>query len=158
MSTDARQAYLETRILTASPIEIVRLLYSSAIEAVESARQCVSNGDIRGRTRAINHALDILNELTSSLDPGRGGILALSLAELYDYMRRRLMDAQIQQAEPPLAEVAKLLNTILSAWREVQTPLEPSAPEPAPAYVETAAVLPPSYAASTTGRSLDQLF
>jgi flagellar protein FliS len=110
--------YMETEILNADPVKLVCLLYRGAIERVCEARQCLRRGDIAGRARAITKATAILNELMLSLNREKGGEIARSLVELYDYIVRCLNDANFRQADGPLAEAEQLLNTLVGAWEE----------------------------------------
>ena len=130
MWRDAHDAYLESRIETANPIELVRLLYQGATAAVTEARRHLAAGDIGARSRAITRAYAILTELSASLDHRAGGDLSLRLTGLYDYMQRRLLEGNFQQADPPLAEVLGLLTTLGEAWDGIRTTVEPTA-EPA---------------------------
>lgn len=116
--TNLQQNYLENEVLTADPLQLVTLLYRGAIEAVSDARECLLRGDIAGRSRSITKATAILVELTSRLDHAKGGAISVSLAELYDYMIRRLNEANFEQQEKPLTEVRALLDTLLSAWQQ----------------------------------------
>ena len=65
-----------------------------------------------GHGRAQFESLDILVELTTSLDHERGGELSLRLSGLYGYMHRRLVAANRQQSDALLAEVEGLLATL----------------------------------------------
>jgi flagellar protein FliS len=114
--------YVESRVESAGPLELIRLLYQGATGAVREARQHLASGDIAARSRAISKALDILLELTVSLDRSRGGQIAIRLAQLYDYMRRRLIDANATQTDEPLAEVLGLLDTLGEAWEKLEEP------------------------------------
>lgn len=116
MSHQGHDAYLEGRILSADPLELVRLLCQGAGNAVRDARRRLAEGDIVGRSRAVSNAYDILAELLAALDHSRGGELAGRLALLYDYMQRRLLEANLQQSDAPLAEVLNLLATLSEAW------------------------------------------
>ena len=111
--------YLESEVLSASPTKLVALLYRGAYEAILAGRECLSAGDIAGRSRKINKATNILSELTRALDPSKGAEISASLAHLYDYMIRRLNEANFNQQDEPLVEVAKLLGTLLPAWEEI---------------------------------------
>ena len=114
--TNAINAYLEQKILSADPIETVRLLYQAAIIRTGDARRCLAAGNVPERTRHVNQVFDILNELTGSLDYEAGGDLSIELARLYDYMQRRLLEANSGQSDGPLAEVIALLSTVGEAW------------------------------------------
>jgi flagellar secretion chaperone FliS len=112
----AYDSYQEAEILSADPLELVRLLYRGAIEAIGEARQCLAAREIAGRARAINKALRIVTELAFSLDHRNGAGLSRTLVELYDYVQRLLIDANCRQVDPPLAEAGELMATLLEAW------------------------------------------
>jgi flagellar secretion chaperone FliS len=116
MWQNPRDAYLENRILSASPLGLIRLLYQGAASAVRDARRHLAAGEIRARARAISKACGILVELAASLDHTRGGDLSRRLAALYVYMHRRLNEANLQQSDAPLTEVLGLLATLSEAW------------------------------------------
>jgi flagellar protein FliS len=85
---------------------------------VSAARAHLASGEIKERSRAINKAVSIIHELALSLNPEVEPSLASTLAELYDYMQRRLLAANFEQSDAPLAEVMGLLETMTEAWYE----------------------------------------
>jgi len=119
MSMSAHETYFQNRVMAADRLELVRMLYSGAMEAVRTARVELAAGRIAARSKAIGRAYGILSELATSLDRARGGQVAERLLELYDYMMRRLNDANYQQRDEPLAEVGALLNTLAEGWSGV---------------------------------------
>src|SRR5262245_24077323 len=119
MWQNAHETYLESRVLSADPVELVGLLYQGATAAVQEARRHLADGDIMARSRSISRASAILAELATSLDHARGGEVSARLAQLYDYIQTRLLDANLHQAEGPLAEVLGLLTTLSEAWAAV---------------------------------------
>jgi flagellar protein FliS len=122
-----KQAYLETRILSADPVELVSILYEHATISVQDARQSLATGDVPGRARAVTRAIAIVGELEGSLDREQGGEIAANLGRLYPYMRERLTHGNITQTDAPLAEVEALLRTLGDGWKAIagQTPGEP---------------------------------
>jgi flagellar protein FliS len=108
--------YLQTEVLTAEPLKLVCMLYRAAIDAVTTARHHLRAGAIRERSRQITKAMEILAELTRSLDMQQGAEISRSLADLYTYMLGCLMEANSKQIDAPLAKVEKLLGTLLEAW------------------------------------------
>lgn len=128
MSMNVNDHYLAGRVLSASPLELVRILYGGAIEKVREARRHLATGDIGARSREISSALEMIVELSGALDRERGGEVARNLVELYDYIERRLLEANLRQEDAPLAEVLGLLMTLQEAWDELQ--LRASVPEP----------------------------
>lgn len=118
-------------------------MYQAAIDSAGLARECLRQGDIAGRSRAISKAYEIITELEVSLNHEVGGAVSRNLAETYCYLRGRLLTANLDQTDGPLDEVVRLLRVIQEAWlackETVPVPLEPCAtptaeldPEPAP--------------------------
>src|ERR1700730_5700665 len=127
MWQNGHDAYLESRILSADPIELVNLLYQACTGAGRGARHHLANGEIAGRSRAITKASEILIELTTSLDHQRGGEISQRLGQLYDYMLHRLTEANFQQSDAPLTEVLGLLSTLSEAWEGLKPKERPAA-------------------------------
>ncbi len=119
MRTNPYEAYIDDEILNAEPLKLVQLMYQGMIDAVTSARASLARRDIKARSRSITKAILILTELSSSLNHEKGGELSARLAALYDYMQRRLLEANQKQVDPPLAEVAQLLQTLFEAWETI---------------------------------------
>ncbi|HMD70442.1 MAG TPA: flagellar export chaperone FliS [Bryobacteraceae bacterium] len=146
MWQNAPDAYLESRILSAEPVELVKMLYQAAIAAVKDARRHLANRDILARARAITKACTILAELTVSLDHDSGGDLSRGLARLYDYISRRLIEANFSQADQPLEEVLGLLSTLAEGWEGIQSGARPepraATPEPRVAAPEPRVAAP----------------
>ncbi len=128
MWQNAHDAYVESRVFSADGIELIRLLYQACTSAVRDARRHLENREIAERSRCITRAWEILAELVHSLDRERGGEIAVRLGGLYDYMQRRLLEANIQQADAPLAEVLGLLTTLSEGWDAIRAGKDEPAP------------------------------
>jgi flagellar protein FliS len=146
MATNTIDAYLVSKILSADPIELVRIMYRAAVGAVENARRHLARREISQRSAAITKALEILVELNCSLDHPRSPEISARLAQLYDYMQTRLLEANLQQTDAPLAEVLRLLSTLAEAWEQMQVSQPPSKQpaEPAPVRGNWSKVSPES--------------
>jgi len=118
------QRYKEVAVKTASPLQLIVMLYDAAICSAREARQQIERKDIAGRSRSINKCITIITELQSCLNLKAGGEIASSLNRLYDYMKRRIFKASVDQSCEPLIEVEALLDNLRSAWVELvnQTP------------------------------------
>ena len=114
--------YEEQQILSASPVELVKILHTAAVRAVQNARENLRAGDIGARSREISRAQLILLELATSVDPTKGEDVGERLLALYGYMHGRLVEANAEQKEEPLAEVGNLLGTLQEAWSQCESP------------------------------------
>jgi len=128
MWRNAHDTYLEERILSADPVELIEMLYQAALRAVADARRHLAERQILPRARSISKACNVLVELNTSLDFACGGDIAVRLSQLYGYMHRRLVEANLQQNDQPLAEVSGLLSTLMEGWAGVKAGLQQDSP------------------------------
>lgn len=112
----SKREYVAHRVLTASPVELIHILYQAAVQAVDESVLALNAGDILGRGSAVTRAVEILSELRASLRRDVQEEYSNTLEELYDYMQRQLIRAHREQSEVLLLEVGRLLNTLLEGW------------------------------------------
>lgn len=138
MNTTAIDAYakveLDSMVAAADSHKLVLLLFQGALLAVSSARKQMLNKEVAAKGKSISHAIMIINEgLLSSLDKKAGGDLAQNLAALYEYMCRRLLEANIKNDVAALDEVSKLLSELKEAWEKIRpAAVQPVKPQVAP--------------------------
>jgi flagellar protein FliS len=116
----AAQAYTrigaETGVAAADPHRLILMLYDGALAALAEARNHLAHGDIAQKGKSLTRAIAIIDEgLRGSLD-ANGGEIAGHLADLYDYMNRRLLLASLRNDVAGFDEVAALLRELRGAW------------------------------------------
>ena len=107
----------------ASPHQLITMLLEGALERVASASGAMGRGEIAVSGESIGKAIGIIDSLRVSLDREQGGQIADNLSALYDYMTRRLLEANATKDADMLAEVAGLLREIKVAWDQVPADL-----------------------------------
>jgi flagellar protein FliS len=113
----------ETGVDGASPHSLITMLFDGALERISEATGAFSRQDISAAGAAIGKSISIIDNLRVSLDQEQGGEIAANLASLYEYMTRRLLEANATKDTAMLAEVAGLLKEIKVAWDQVPTDL-----------------------------------
>jgi flagellar protein FliS len=118
------QAYRATAVLTASPGQLVLMLFDGALKSLAIAQDAFSKPVTdRSRFETINkHLLKaqvILAELQGGLNMQEGGEFAQTMHRLYDYHMRRLFEANVRKQVAPVNEVERLLREIRDAWAEM---------------------------------------
>lgn len=123
---------LETGVMSATPHQLISMLFSGAKAAIGMARHHMAQGEIAAKGKAISKAIGIIdNGLKPSFEaaPGDtgGAELVANMMALYDYVSLCLMRANLRNAPALLDEAERLLDSIGSAWREMdpqhQTPM-----------------------------------
>lgn len=111
---------LETGILAASPHKLITMLFQGAHLALSSALQHMKSGQVSAKGEAISKAIAIINSgLQASLDTDGGGELAQQLNALYEYMNRRLLQANLHNEPRYIEEVVHLLGELSEAWATI---------------------------------------
>ena len=121
--TKAWQSYRQVATQTASPGQLVLLLYNGIIRFLEQARAGFGLDDPKEFNEAINNNLQraqaIINELNQSLNLAEGGEFAQRMRGLYDYFDRRVHESNMAKTEPGIVEVLKHVTVLRDAWAEM---------------------------------------
>ena len=109
---------LETQILGATPERLITLLFQGARAAIGQARIHMEAGRIAERGAAISKAIKIVDEgLKTGLNMEAGGDIAANLANLYDYIIRTLLTANLKADVEQLDIADRLLADLAEAWQ-----------------------------------------
>ena len=133
MQTFPQSGYTAERVLSASPLELIRMLYEGALSSVHLAIEMLHSGDVMARGRAITKAVDIIQELRASLREEVNAEYSATLMQLYGYMQMRLVEAHASKSEDALLEVSRLLKCLYEAWLGVMRNLAGAGSEDGPA-------------------------
>ena len=110
---------VESVVDSASPHQLINMLFDGACARLKKAQGCITHGDIEGRSEAISATVSIISGLQASLDHERGGDLAENLESLYDYIQRRLFRANMDNDLHAVEEVLDLIKTLHDAWSAI---------------------------------------
>ncbi|MDK2806673.1 MAG: flagellar secretion chaperone FliS [Thermoanaerobacterium sp.] len=100
--------------MTASPEELVMMLYNGIIRFVNEAKQAIDDRNIEGAHNSITRAQDIVLELMSTLDMQYD--ISKNLYSIYDYISRRLIEANLKKDKVALDEVESLVSDLKDTW------------------------------------------
>ena len=106
-------------LATDDPHRLILMLMDGTLQRIAAARGCLERNDLGQKAQLLQRAIALIAELRGSLDHQKGGALAHNLDELYDYMTRQLVRANVENRAAPLDEVASLMTEIRLAWKTV---------------------------------------
>lgn len=116
----AAQAYgvtaVHSGVEAATPHRLVQMLMEGALEKIALAHGQMQHGKIAEKGENISWAISIIEGMRISLDLEAGGEIARNLNDLYDYMGRRLLEANLRNDLKAIEEVAGLLREIKAGW------------------------------------------
>jgi flagellar secretion chaperone FliS len=127
------QSYRQVATQTASPGQLVLMLYDGALKFLEQARTGFTFDDPREFNETINNNLlraqAIINELNYSLNMPEGGEFAMRLRGLYDYFDQRLMHSNLHKEQGGIEEVIQHLTVLRDSWSEMMQQRSMARPE-----------------------------
>ncbi|MBO9386677.1 MAG: flagellar export chaperone FliS [Thermomicrobium sp.] len=118
MPANPYQRYRQVTVETASVAELMVLLYRRAIQVLGEAEEAIHSRDVPRAHARLVFAQEIVAELMASLNL-EAGELAQQLLAIYDYLQRRLVEANVRKDPAIVAEVRAFLSSLLEAWEEV---------------------------------------
>lgn len=101
---------------SADPHGLITLLMDGALERLVKARAHMLRGEVAAKGEAITRCIEILGGLRGSLDAKVDPVLVGRLDSLYDYMSRRLLQANLRDDASLIDEVSNLLQPIRDSW------------------------------------------
>jgi flagellar protein FliS len=121
MANNPYQNYKNTKYETASQEQLLIMLYDGALKFGKQAIKGIEEEDLEGANDKLKRVQAIINELMVTLDREQGGEIAENLYNLYDYMNRRLIQANIRKDEEIIREVLDLLEDLKDGFEEAAT-------------------------------------
>ena len=110
-------AYAQNKIMTASPAELTLILYEGAIKFCNIAIVAIENKDYAKANTNIQKAERIIGEFQATLNHNYA--TAKDFEVVYDYLMKRLLEANMRKDKEVLEEVLKHLRTMRDTWKEV---------------------------------------
>ncbi|MBS8265791.1 flagella export chaperone FliS [Mesobacillus boroniphilus] len=111
------QSYKQNSVNTASPGELTLMLYNGCLKFIHQAKKGMSEKNIQEKNNSILRAQDIIRELMVTLNPDIE--VGKQMLSMYDYMLRRLVEANIKNDLEILDEVEGLVTEFRDTWKQV---------------------------------------
>lgn len=115
----ATAAYKEAGVMTASPAQLVVMLYDGAGRFLRQAAAAMDEGDVGRANQRLQRGEAIVQELLDTLDFEQGGEVATGLRDLYLFSLRHLSEARIARDATKVREVIRILGELRGSWAEI---------------------------------------
>ncbi|WP_435431522.1 flagellar export chaperone FliS [Sporolactobacillus laevolacticus] len=117
MPASAYKSYQQNSVLTATPGELTLMLYNGCIKFIRQARIAMTEKNVENKNTYLQKAQNIIRELMVTLDQKQP--VAKNMLQLYDYINRRLVEANIKNDSEILDEVEGLVTDFRDTWKQV---------------------------------------
>lgn len=111
------QAYKSNSVTTASPGELTLMLYNGCLKFIHQAKKAIENNQITEKHTNIIKAEEIVRELMVTLNMDLE--ISKNMMTLYDYMHRRLVEANMKNDIVILVEVEELVTEFRDTWKQL---------------------------------------
>ncbi|WP_077619679.1 flagellar export chaperone FliS [Bacillus sinesaloumensis] len=111
------QAYQSNSVTTASPGELTLMLYNGCIKFIKLGRQAIEENNIEVKNINLQKAQNIVREFMVTLNMDVD--VSKNMMAMYDYMNRRLMEANLKNDVAILDEVEGLVTDFRDTWKQV---------------------------------------
>ena len=116
MNNNPYQQYQQNAVMSASPGELTLMLYNGAVRFIKQGLTFIEERNIQGAHEAIVRAQEIVLHLSGTLNMDYE--LSKNLASLYDYINRRLVEANAKKDRAALAEALGLVEDLRDTWAQ----------------------------------------
>ena len=117
LKNNAYTAYATNKILTATPAELTLMLYEGAIKFCNIAVKAIEDKDIEKAHTNIVKAEKIIEEFQATLNHKYE--VAKDFDNVYNYLRDRLIQANMKKDKEILEEILEHLRTMRDTWKEI---------------------------------------
>ena len=170
MTHQPQTEYLKTQVMTASPEMLQLMLWDGAIRFAEQGKEAIGKKDIEGSFKTLVKSQKIIMELTAGLRRDANPELCKQLAALYNFIYRRLVDANLTKDARMVDDALRIMRHQRETWAmlmeklseqraaEAQATARSAMPRPldtAPQVSQVAAGVPPQTAGAAAGPMRD---
>ncbi|QCR31528.1 flagellar export chaperone FliS [Lysinibacillus sp. SGAir0095] len=113
----ALNAYKQNSVTTASPGELTLMLYNGCLKFLTKAKHAIDDKNIQEKNTNIQKSQAIIAELMSTLNMDIE--ISKQMLPLYQYMNRRLIEANIKNDTAIIDEVIGLTTEFRDTWKQV---------------------------------------
>ncbi len=120
METKNTDSYKKLEVETADPLSLVIMLYDRAIFLLDKAKNEIEEKEYEEKNHSLNKATDIVLELLATLDEDKGGEIASTLAQLYNFVLREINDANVNLNLKALETAKRIMSELKESWVSIK--------------------------------------
>lgn len=108
-------------VADADPHQLISIIFKHILANVAIANGAIDRNETENKGKCLTKAIALVGELQDSLDMEQGGEISSGLFDLYDYIVRCLVQANLENDCEKLEEVKNLITEIKEGWDAIPT-------------------------------------
>lgn len=106
-------------VADADPHQLISIIFKHILANVAIANGAIERNETENKGKCLTKAIALVGELQDSLDMEKGGEISTNLFDLYDYIVRCLIQANLENNSEKLDEVKSLVTEIKEGWDSI---------------------------------------
>ena len=123
------KAYSKTDVNTSDQLTLIIMLYEGLLRFLKKAILKIEENDVEAAHNYFVRSKDIVNELLSTLHAEKGGDIGNNLRELYLYMFRRIVEANLKKDMEIGKDVYQVAKTLHEGWVQLKSQQQRKEPQ-----------------------------
>ncbi|MCZ6534164.1 MAG: flagellar export chaperone FliS [SAR324 cluster bacterium] len=115
------QVYETTNVQTADQAHLIIMLYDGAIRFLKKGRGKIYTGDVEGAHNYLVRSREIVSELLSTLRPEKAGEIGANLKQIYVYVYKRIVEANLMKDAAAVDEVIEIMSVLREGWVAIKS-------------------------------------
>jgi len=103
-------------VVDADPHQLISIILKHILSNIAIAKGAISRNETENKGNCLTKAIALVGELQDSLDMEKGGDISTNLFDLYDYIVRCLIQANLENDIEKLDEVRDLITEVKAGW------------------------------------------
>jgi flagellar secretion chaperone FliS len=111
------KSYQQNSVNTASPGELTLMLYNGCLKFIKQAKKAIHDRNVEEKNTSLIKAQNIIHEFMVTLNMDVK--VSSELMVMYDYLNRRLVEANVKSDPAILEEVEGFVTELRDTWKQV---------------------------------------
>lgn len=114
------EQYRKSAVNSASPLQLVVMLYDGALRFMEAAKHSIEHGELYKQNENCKKAQNIISELMSTLNMEQGGEIAQNLFSLYTFAYDKLIEGNVNDNPKSISEAIEVMSQLRESWVQLE--------------------------------------
>lgn len=106
-------------VADADPHQLISIIFKHILTNIAIASGAIERNETENKGKCLTKAIALVGELQDSLDMEQGGEISTGLFDLYDYIVRCLVQANLENNNEKLDEVKALITEVKEGWDSI---------------------------------------
>ncbi len=120
MAKQTYQAYYQANVQTSDQLSLIIMLYDGSLRFMKKAVTKIEANEVEEAHHYLTRAKNIVSELLSTLRVDESGEIGSNLKNLYVYVFKQIVYANLTKEIPPIQESIQIMENLSNGWKQIR--------------------------------------